>query len=257
MPEPHPFGPPNKPVVCLKLGRKCVKTDSRTLCLGKYFTGALPAPPATADWTKGITRFGEMLNDSLGDCTCAGLGHAVQIWSANTGGEATVPDRAVLSAYESWCGYDPSDSSTDQGGNELDVLTDFKRDGLGGHKLLAFADPAASNLTEIRQTIALFGGAYIGMNVPNFIMDDVPQVWDVTADDRGIDGGHAVFVTGYDDTTFTFISWGSLYKMTLPYWSKYVDEAHALIGADWFETSGVDPTGLNLAQLKTDLAAIR
>ena len=257
MPEPHPFGPPNKPIVCLKLGRKAVKTDSRTLRLGAYLTPALPAPPQAVDWTKGITSFGEMLNSDLGDCTCAGLGHAVQIWSANTSKEITVPDSAILSAYESWCGYNPSDPSTDQGGVELDVLTDFRRDGLSGHKLLAFADPNVSNLDEVRTAINLFGGIYIGMNVPNFIMDAVPQVWDTVADDKGIDGGHAVFVTGYDGTTFTFISWGEVYKMTVPYWDRYVDEAHALIGQDWFETSGVDPTGLNLAQLQEDLKAIR
>lgn len=51
----------------LKLGRKAVKTDSRTLKLAKY-TLALPAAPATCDWTKGITAWGAMLNDQLGDC---------------------------------------------------------------------------------------------------------------------------------------------------------------------------------------------
>jgi LPS sulfotransferase NodH len=34
-------------------------------------------------------------------------------------------------------------------------------------------------------------------------------------------------------------------------------EVYAAISPDWFEQSGVDPTGLNLQQLQADLSAIR
>jgi hypothetical protein len=238
------------------LGRKAVKTDSRTLKLAKYLTPALPTPPVSVDWTKGITSFGEMLNDSLGDCTIAGLGHAVQIWSANTGKESTVSDATIQSAYEDWCGYNPNDSSTDNGGIELDVLNDFKKDGLGEHKLLAFADPSVTNLNEIRKAIDLFGGVYIGLNLPTEAQNQ--NTWDVVSGmTPGSWGGHAVFVPKYDADTFTCITWGGLKEMTTAFWSACCDEAHALIGQDWFETSGVDPTGLNLSQLNADLALIK
>ena len=91
------------------LGRKAVKTDTRTLRLAKYLTPTLPSPPPAVDWTKGITSFGEMLNNQIGDCTIAGLGHAIQIWSANTSTEVTLSDTIIQSAYEDWCGYDPND----------------------------------------------------------------------------------------------------------------------------------------------------
>src|ERR1700679_451448 len=109
-----------------KLGRKAVLTDTRTMRLSRYFTATLPPPPPAVDWTKGVTAWGDMLNDELGDCTIAGLGHAVQIWTVNASKEITVLDAQVLSAYENWCGYNPSDPSTDQGGIELNVLKDFK-----------------------------------------------------------------------------------------------------------------------------------
>ncbi len=51
-----------------KLGRKAIKTDSRTLVFGDYLTPALPPPPPAAGWTKGIASWGVMLNDKLGDC---------------------------------------------------------------------------------------------------------------------------------------------------------------------------------------------
>ena len=38
----------------MRLGRKAIKTDSRTLALGDYLTPGLPPPPPTADWTKEI-----------------------------------------------------------------------------------------------------------------------------------------------------------------------------------------------------------
>ena len=61
----------------MKLGRKAIKTDSRTLAFGDYLTPALPPPPKTADWTKGIASWGMMLNDTLGDCTIAALAHSI------------------------------------------------------------------------------------------------------------------------------------------------------------------------------------
>ncbi len=255
----------------MKLGRKAIKTDSRTLRLARYLTLALPAPPPAANWTKGITAWGMMLNgpdpdnppsapDGLGDCTIAGLGHAIQVWTANLGTEQTVPDAAILTAYEQWDGYNPADPSTDQGGIELDVLKDFKQKGLAGHKLLAFADPAVANLTEIQQSINLFGGVYIGVNLP--VTAQNQTVWDVTDPTLSGDaapgswGGHAVFVPAYDASGFTCITWGAPQKMTTAFWKAYCDEAHALLSPDWIGAKG-SPEGFNLTQLQTDLAAIK
>ncbi len=147
----------------MKLGRKAIRTDSRTLALGDYLTSTLPPPPPSKDWTCGNTSWGMMANDKLGDCTIAGIGHAIQVWSACTGGEITVADSTVVSYYETWDGYNPADPTTDRGGIELDVLNNWHKQPFDGHNLVAFADPKYTNLLEIRQSIALFGGVYIGM----------------------------------------------------------------------------------------------
>jgi hypothetical protein len=246
----------------MKLGRKAVKTDSRTLKLGNYLTAALPPPPSTVDWTKGTTNWGMMLNDSLGDCTIAGGAHAIQVWTLNTATMYTMPNNVIEGAYSAWDGYVPGDPSTDQGGIELDVLNDWKKNVRGffkQHPLLAFADAAVTNQTEVKQAINLFGGLYIGLNVPNYIMGDtIPQVWDVPqpGQDATIDGGHCVYCVGYDPQGVTFISWGALYKMTWAFWSKFVDEAHALLGKNWLDAKSVDPQGFDLAQLEADLRLI-
>ena len=235
------------------LGRKAVKTDTRTLYLAKYLTPALPSPPPAVDWTMGITSFGEMLNNQIGDCTIAGLGHAIQVWTANTSTEVTLPDTTIQSAYEDWCGYDPSNPDTDQGGIELDVLTDWRKNGLGDHRLLAFADPNVANLTEVRTAIDLFGGVYIGLNLP--ISAQTQEIWDdIDSKDEndnlaGSWGGHAVFVPAYDASSFT---WGTPKKMTTAFWLTYCDEAHALLSPDWIAQKV--PSGrFDLATLQNDL----
>lgn len=244
----------------MKLGRKAIKTDSRTLRLARYIGAELPPAPPAADWTKGITSFGMMLNDQLGDCTIAGCGHALQVLSANSGVEITIPDCVILAAYEQWDGYDPSDPSTDQGGVELDVLKDWQKNGLAGHKLLAFADPAVANLEEVRQAIHLFGGVYIGISLP--LTAQTQDVWDAVVDpgdgsaEAGSWGGHCVFVCAYDANGFTCITWGAQKQMTTAFWQAYVDEAHALLGADWIGAKSA-PSGFDLAQLQADLALIQ
>ncbi len=260
----------------MKLGRKAIKTDTRTLKLRAYLGAALPPAPTSLDWTHGISEWGMMLNgpdpknpanipDGVADCTIAGCAHAIQVCGLNVGysftGE-TIADSIIEKAYSDWDGYVPGQPSTDQGGVELDLLNRWRQSGLGldGHHLLAFADPDVKNLTEIEQAIALFGGVYIGINVPNFIMagegPDPSKVWDVVVDDGGIDGGHCVFVAKYDPETFGFISWGGVYRMTRAFWNKYVDEAHALLLATWIRNNKT-PSGFNLDQLQTDLSQIK
>jgi hypothetical protein len=242
----------------MKLGRKAIKSDSRTLALRRYLMPSLPPPPAAQDWTKGITSWGMMLNDALGDCTIAGCGHAIQVWTANTGSMVTLPDTTIENYYEQWDGYHPDDPSTDNGGIELDVLNDWQKQGLAGNALVAFADPKPANLTEIRQSIALFGGVYIGLSLPLTAQNQ--EVWDVaphggTNSKPGSWGGHCVFVPKYDAKSFTCITWGQLKTMTVAFWNKYCDEAHALLAQDWLTANGA-PTGFNQAQLQADLNAI-
>lgn len=242
----------------MKLGRKAIKTDSRTLQMARYLTPSLPPPPATKDWSHGVSNWSMMLNDQLGDCTIAGCAHAVQVWTANNGQMVTLPDQTVESYYEQWDGYQPGNPASDRGGIELDVLNAWKKSDLAGHKLLAFADPAVTNLTEIRQSIALFGGVYIGLSLP--LTAQTQDVWDVVARGGakakpGSWGGHCVFVAAYDATSFTCITWGALKKMTVAFWKKYCDEAHALLSADWLNQKG-SPAGFDLQQLTADLGQI-
>ena len=252
----------------MKLGRRSIRYDDRTLQLARYLE-ALPPPPLAVDWTKGIKFFGMMLNgpapgnppdapDGLGDCTIAGCAHAVQIWTTNLGLTVTVSNRVIEQFYEEWCGYRPADPSTDQGGVELDVLNSWRQGGFAGHILTGFADSHPANIRAVRQAIDLFGGVYIGLSLPVTAQDQ--PVWDVTdlADPNaapGSWGGHCVFVPKYDQKGFTCITWGVPQEMTLAFWFEYCDEAHALLSKDWLGAKG-SPSGFNMAQLQADLQRV-
>jgi hypothetical protein len=193
--------------------------------------------------------------DGLGDCTIAGVAHAIQVWTLSKGNEVTLPDSTVLRYYEKWDGYKPSNPRSDQGGVELDVLKDWRKQGFSGHPLLAFADPDPQDTLHVQQAIALFGGLYIGLSLP--ISAQTQDVWDVDPDPNdpkgqpGSWGGHCVFVPDYDANGLTCITWGAPKKMTWAFWGTYCDEAHALLSPDWKPSAGFD-----MASLQADLAAV-
>lgn len=222
--------------------------------LSAIFAGLqLPAPPASVDWTKGQTDFGMMLNDTLGDCTCAAIYHARQIWTNNTTAEDTQPDSVVQSLYSAACGYVPGDSSSDQGGNEQDLLDFWMKTGIpladgSVDNLLARFEVDPRNCTDLQRVIAECGLAYIGVNLPNDINEEPGSTWDYTG--APTEGGHAVIIVGYDTATklYKIISWGGIYYLTEAFIQNQVDEAYAPIDKNWLLSTGKTPFGLTESQ---------
>jgi hypothetical protein len=264
----RPWPSPPFPAKGRRLGKRAAKHDPRTLQLGKYLTSDIPAPPASVNNSYGITSWGMMLNDQLGDCTIAGCGHAVQAWTAANGNELTLPDSVILSYYETWDGYVLGDPSTDQGGVEVNVLNNWRKYGFGYRKghvgsdiLYAYADPSPGNVTHIKQAISLFGGVYIGIELP--ITAQSQTIWDVVGNPQtdpnsapGSWGGHCVWVLGYDANYLTCVTWGGLLKMTWAFWAAYCDESHALLSHDFVKLIGKSPSGFDLDTLKQDLQLV-
>lgn len=253
-----------------KLGRLPRTFDPRVPKLHDMLAGkSLPPPLASVNYLTGMpAELGEMLNNELGDCTCAAFYHAIQVWSFNANPPMrTWRDRDVCRLYSSSCGYVWGQPSTDQGGIEQVVLAYlvkagapiWKR-GFGSDKLAAFVEIDVGNIDNVKRCIAEFGIAYIGLNVPNYIIDpeNTPAVWDIDPSaDNGIAGGHAVVLAGYDAQGCEFISWGAKFTMTWAFFSHFVDEVYALADADWIAAKGTAPCGLTLVQLQAAMQAIR
>lgn len=254
----------------MKLGRKPRKFDQRIPHLSSLMAAVrhqLPAPPMEIDYTKKMPRnFGMMLNDYLGDCTCAALYHARQVWSFNaSGGEITEPDKNVEQLYHEACGYVPGDASTDQGGVEQDVLKFLMNTGMPigkvgeRDKILAFIEVDCRNLDDLKRVIADCGVAYIGVEVPQSVMDnsdDTSKPWAHSNNDKVV-GGHAVVLIGYDLDFFYCISWGQVYKITHNFLGYYLDEAYAIADPTWINATGKTPLGMTKEALIHVMKALK
>ncbi len=165
-----------------KLGRLHRSYDPRIPHLSALLAGkTLPPPPAQVDYTKGMpTNLGMMLNNTLGDCTCAAVYHAIQVWTFNGAkGKSmdTEPDSDVEKLYELACGYKPQGGGEGPGGNEQHVLTYLLKkgaptgpNGQTTHKIDAFVEVDPRMTDDVKRTINDCGLAYIGFNVPQYIV---------------------------------------------------------------------------------------
>ena len=206
----------------MKLGRKPFRYNAVTPKFAKYMAlmTTLPVAPATADWTTKVTNLGMMLNDQLGDCVCADMGHQEQVWTAANGNQVIVPDNAVLALYESACGYVPGNPNTDQGCVIDDVLAYMAKTGIGSYKIDGFADFSPSRTDLVQDAVAYFGGCTLGVELP--LAWQTASEWDAPpAGQRPVGqwqpnswGGHCVPVVKYDTTGAYVITWGSIVKMT-------------------------------------------
>lgn len=257
---------PRKPAppIVRKLGKLEPKHDPRTLKLARYLLSPLPAPPAEVSWVTKVPGWGMMLNDQIGDCTCAAAGHMVQQWSFFANPPGTIPtDQQILAAYERVSGYNPADPSTDNGAVMLDVLKYWRNVGVGGHRIVAFVQVDHTNDVEVRQAIQIFGNIYVGLALP--VSAQEQGAWTVgkggpaAGGDNapGSWGGHAVPVMAASPHSLTCITWGERLKMSHNFFTDYCDEAYAAVSQDWIAArGGKSPSGLNLRQLLADLQQI-
>ncbi len=256
----------------LKLGRQPARLDPRTLKLANYIK-ALPPPPASMGYVDKLTKLGLMLNDSIGDCTVAAAGHAIQQWTTYASTPVIPSDGDILRAYMAVSGYNPNDPSSDQGAVVLDVLKYWRRTGIAGHRIMAFVSVDPANREEIKQAVTLFGNCYIGVDLPISaqtapIGGNRNPVWQVPKTalsgdgEPGSWGGHAIPIVGFgpDGTPregTEVITWGQVFDMTWNFIEAYVSEAWVTVSTDWISRDGVSPSGFALSELLNDISQIK
>lgn len=246
----------------MKLGKADPFHDPRTLMLANYIIPeALPPVPAKFTYAKeiGAKSWGMMMNDKIGDCTCAAAGHLIMEWTDDNGALFTPTDDQIVAAYSAITGYDPATGKNDNGAVETDVLNYWRKTGVAGHTIMAYAALEPQNHNHIMQSVYLFGGCYIGMALP--LSAQTQTVWSVPpggAKGKGAPGswgGHAVPVIGYDSHGLTIITWGAIKKMTWSFWNAYCDESYAIISTD-FAGDKPAPNGFDIAALEADLKLV-
>jgi hypothetical protein len=240
------------------------------LKLGSFLTGTYPKAPATVDYLSKVTDWPMFANDVYGCCVWAMIGHTIEAVTAYGQGETvTVTEADVLKGYSDVTGFNPADPSTDQGTVIQDALGYWRKTGVGGHKILAFAQVDIHNPDEVDAALYLFGHLQLGINFPASAMTqfNAGKPWDVVADDGGVEGGHAIdlgFVTDEPPTVvgraangnLKVVTWGRVQEMTPAFWAKYVEEAWVVISQEWISKAGVSPEGLDVAALSEAFTAM-
>jgi hypothetical protein len=254
-----------------KLGRTHRTYDPRIPHMSALLAGqTLPPPPPKVDWTLEMPNaLGMMLNDRLGDCTCAAFYHALQVWSFNADQQKmdTEPDLDVEKLYVQACGYNPRVPGEGPGGNEQKVLKYLLNKGAPAgptgklrHKIAAFVEIDPRNTDDVKRAINECGVVYIGFNVPQNIVPQgspPPAVWNVDPSNPAIVGGHAVVLPGYDANGAKVISWGEYYTMTWDFFAKYVDEVYAIADSTWLSAKGTTPGGLTMDELEAQMQGLQ
>jgi hypothetical protein len=248
----------NMQIQGMRLGRTPKRDDPRSLKLETLLPKAIPQPPAKVDVTTGVTKWPMYANDHLGDCTCAAVGHMLEVWTE----QATNSPR-ILTDVQVIALYNLVNNGQDQGANMLDVLHQMREGaGLAGDKVFAYASVDTKRADLVKAATWLFTGLYIGIQMPVSAQKQTgPNTsWDVAMGpdgQAGSWGGHAVNVIAFDGNGLTVVTWGALQKMTWAFWNAYVDEAWALIPVDYEHLKGVlQANGFDFAQLQQYLTTV-
>jgi hypothetical protein len=241
----------------VRFGKHPPRSDYRTLRFKDYVTSKLAAPPASfnvltqvykelkvSDPTKLFPMDG---NDTLGDCTCAGMAHAITVYNGLVAKKEIMSKQAVEKVYFQLTG------GVDSGLDELNVLNYWQSHKVGSDQILAFVKLDPKNHTHVELAIQIFGGVYLGFQVQqNCIQEfDNHQPWTpgpLTND------GHAVYAVAYDASGVTVLTWGNTQQATWAWWDECVDEAYAILPPE--AKSASFAPGYNLAQLQQDLSAV-
>jgi len=240
-----------------RFGKLAARRDPRNLRFADYVSPVVPRPPigfgvlTTVFQKLGNNNVAQLFpmdgNDTLGDCTIAGLAHADTVFHGLLGQETAMTAASAEALYFKLTG------GQDTGLVEIDVLNFWRQNSINGDELLAYVSIDPKNHIAVKQAIRLFGGVYLGFTVTeNCIQQfDAKKPWTtgpLTND------GHAVFAVGYDDLHLTVLTWGSTQEGTWAWWDQCVDECYALLPPEAKNASFAP--GFDFAQLEADLKAV-
>ena len=170
-------------------------------------------------------------NDTLGCCVIAARAHQTLRFERNeTGTYPKITDAQVKAEYFRQTG------GADSGLVILDSLKLWRRDGwkAGNQKLRIklFAQVRNFDKDSVASSIYSDVGVQAGVSLPLSAQDqlDNGQPWEVSSGPRARAnswGGHAIYLTAYNETYITCVTWGRKQRMTWGFFLRYSDECYA------------------------------
>jgi hypothetical protein len=236
--------------------------------MGKYMAlSQLPAPPTSFNYwpLANASAIGDILgNNTLGDCTAAGACHLADIYSAGGGTPAALTAAQAIAFYSLSTGYVPGNPSTDQGGDEVTVLSDWRDKGLDGnglHAIKGFVSVDGSNGPLLLASCWLFGGLYFGLELTADMANTSGPGFLWVPGTANPNDGHCVVGGGGDSSgkgTTKINTWGMLGDFELDAIAELCVESaggtvFVPISQEWVNAAkSAAPSGFDWEQLASD-----
>ena len=251
----------------LESGRLPYVHDSRTFDLSDYLHQEnLGEVPQEYNWGKKIPpdKWGTLGNLKMNNCTCAAAGHLIMTWTSNIERLHRPTTRAIVEAYTTVTGYNPETDGIGEPVEAIKTLKFWRKHGIDNRKIIAFAKLDFKNREELIQAIYLYGGCYIGMNLPKSAEKQyfeskkwtVPRGGAKGAGEPGSWLGHALIITGYKKNDLRAVTWGKEITMTLDFWETYVDESYAIFSEDFIKDDKT-PTKIDVDVLRKEIKKLK
>ncbi len=255
-------------------GRICYKHDKRTLKL----RDVINAPdretdiPLRYDWGSRIKpnhNWGDYGNLKLNNCTFVTAAYAIMIWKSYKAPRIYRPGvKKIIEDYSRLIKPNKGGKSIkailDEGGKPLEavkVLNHWRKKGIDGHKIVAYAKLTFTHkkkkIEELKRVIYLYGGCYIGINIPRSVEKQWQEnkrwtvIKKVSPGDarRKLWFSHALLATGYNEKELRVITFGKEESMSWEFYLKYADEAYAIFD-EKFLTARKTPSRMKVKSLK-------
>ena len=255
-----------------KMGRRQPLVVAPRLHLRNYLKRGFPTPPPSITYSgKAWPSLKKIyLNDQLGDCVIAGIGHIQGVLTGNAGALELFTDAQITRMYSDIGGYVPGDPNTDQGCDETVAFNYWQSPGfvspanrISGHLAVNGADAE-----EVRIALWLFENISFGMNLPDAWVNPMPSgsgfVWRKTGSgDADPNNGHFVIGFGYDSTgNVNIASWGMTGLITSAAIAKYATtgsqgDTHTVLSKQAInKATQRAPNGFDFPSLQADFAAL-
>lgn len=215
-----------------------------------------------------VTSWPVYKNDSVGDCTIAGMAHAFTAMGVAAGySQSLFTDDEIIRVYSDISGYNPNTGENDNGCEMQDVLKYMRDYGMTdangkAHKVAAYASLGVPTDTMmLSEVLKTFGAVYVGIDCPQSAEDQFGNAPWTYEKDSPILGGHAITLHrrqpyGSMIGVFDFSTWGALQSVTIGFIDHYVTEAWAFLTPDWLEVNGNTVDGLSLSALQSDMSLV-
>lgn len=215
-----------------------------------YFDGGkLPVAPAKCERAMKVV-YPMALNDRVGDCVVAGHIHLTQAVDSENGGTYALPNNSEIQTE-----YFNLTGGVDSGLAEATFLQTAQAAPVLGSQIDTFGVLDHTNVDEIKSAIYTFGGAFLGVALPQSAQNQFPGTWSVVPGSPVV-GGHCIVAIGYDASFVYIVTWGQVIRCTWEWFTTYVDEAYAIIYTEEVQKNRGPLKQLDIARLRADIASL-